>query len=291
MNITRTDEHRPSAIIPSNYEYVAVDYTRGDYSDNLRCCDSQRNIFKAHQQKTGGHILHEEGSPCDVCGSPRLVYGLLFHHAPSNVYVRVGEDCAYKLGLGGSAQFNAFKRDLKAQVEVYAGKAKAQKILAESGLSRAWEIAMTNTHGYEENIIRDIVSKLVRYGSISVNQGAFIGKLLAKMDARAVVAAQRKAENEAAADFPVTEARVQVTGTIVSTKLQESDFGTVLKMLVKAEEGYKVWVTCPAQGEGHKGSKVRFFAKLQPSRDDPKFGFGSRPTKFEIIQTAEVVAA
>ena len=109
---TRTDCHRPSAIVPNDYEYVACEYTRGDSALNLRVCESERTILRAHQAQTGGHTLHEEGSPCDVCGSPKLIYGLMFHHTPSNVYVRVGEDCAHKLGLGGTGKFNAFLMEL-----------------------------------------------------------------------------------------------------------------------------------------------------------------------------------
>ena len=288
MSTTRTDIHRPSAIIPADYEYVCCEYTRGDY-DYAPALSAERNLFNRHQHSTGGHLLHEEGSPCDVCGSPKLIYGLLFHHAPTNAYIRVGEDCAYKLGLGGSAQFNAFKSKLREQAEVYAGKAKAQATLAEAGLSRAWEIALDTTHGWEENTIRDIVSKLIRYGSVSDKQLAFVGKLVAKIDERAVVAAQRAAENEAAADFPVTDARIEIVGTILSTKLVEGDFGSTFKMLVRADAGWKIWVTCP--GSPAKGDRVKFFAKVQPSKDDAKFGFGSRPTKFEITQEAAQAAS
>jgi hypothetical protein len=52
-------------------------------------------------------------------------------------------------------------------------------------------------------------------------------------------------------------------------------------MLVKHDSGWKVWITCP--GNTGRGDKVRFFAGTSPSKDDPKFGFGSRPTKFEVI--------
>ena len=144
MSTTRTDCHRPSAIVPNDYSYVSCEYTRSDAYYGLAVCSAERRAFEAHQLATGGHILHEEGSPCDVCGSPTLKYAMMFHHAPSNAYVRVGEDCAYKLGLGGSAKFNAFKRALKEQVEVYAGKQKAQRILTEAGLAQAWEIAMSH---------------------------------------------------------------------------------------------------------------------------------------------------
>jgi hypothetical protein len=289
MNTTRTDCHRPSAIVPSDYIYVCCEYTHENHGYDLSVLRHERDAFKAHKHSTNGQLLHEEGSPCDVCGSPTLKYAMLFYHNPSNVYVRVGEDCAYKLGLGGSAQFNAFKRQLKEQAEVYAGKAKAQRILAEAGFSAAWAIAMSTVSGWEENTIRDIVSKLIRYGSVSEKALAFVGRLIEKIGERAAKEAARAAENEAAADFPVTSDRIEIVGTVLTTKIQESQFGSVLKMLVRSEAGWKVWITCP--GNPNKGDTVKFFAKMQPSPTDSKFGFGSRPTKFEIVKEAAALEA
>ena len=281
MSTTRTDTHRPSAIIPADYEYVCCEYTRGDFSSNLHVCESERSTFNRHQQTTGGHILHEEGSPCDVCGSPKLVYGLLFYHSPSNAYVRVGEDCAYKLGLGGGAKFNAFKRALREQAEVYAGKQKAQRILADKGLSALWDIAFAQDRkgfAYEENTITDIVGKLVRYGSVSDKALAFAESLLGKIGKRAEIAAQRAAEQEAAAPCPT--GRIVVTGTVLSTKGQDSPWGYTIKMLVRDDSGFKVWCTVPVNDSSlDKGDRISFTVSVEPSRDDPKFGFGKRPAK------------
>jgi hypothetical protein len=180
--------------------------------------------------RTGGNYSqHEHGGFCHVCGSVNLIYSIIFYHAKSNSYIKVGEDCAEKLSMGGTLEVSAFRKQVRAAIEAQAGKRKAQAVLAEAGLSPAWEIAMSTTHGYEENIIRDIVSKRIRYGNASEKQFAFVGKLVGKIGERAAVQAARAAENEAAADFPVTSARIEITGTVLSTKLQESDFGTVAR--------------------------------------------------------------
>jgi hypothetical protein len=39
-----------------------------------------------------------------------------------------------------------------------------------------------------------------------------------------------------------------------------------------------VWVTVPAKAVVQKGDVIKFVATVQPSDDDVKFGFGSRPT-------------
>ena len=287
MSTTRTDIHRPSAIVPADYAYVACECLRWpDFGAEAR-------VLREHIAATGGSFAsHKDETPCHICGSVNLVYSIVYHHAPSNEYIRVGEDCATKLGLGGTAKFNAFKRAVREYAEVYAGKRKAQAILADAGLSRAWEIAFAEDRkgfAYEEGVITDIVGKLVRYGSISAKQGAFVGKLIAKIDARAVIAAQRAAETEAAAPCPT--GRVVVTGVVLSTKVQDSDWGSVFKMLVRADSGFKVWCTVPGYSELEKGARVTFTVTIEPSRDDPKFGFGKRPAKLTVIETAAPAAA
>jgi hypothetical protein len=195
--------------------------------------------------------------------------------------VRVGADCAEKLDLGGLAAFHRFKRDFDGQREAVAGKRKAQRILGEAGLGKAYEIYDAESRAgfvWEEITITDIVGKLIQYGSISDKQQAFLGRLLEKIDGRAVKAAARAAENAAAADCPT--GRLLVKGTVVSLKEQDGDWGLTLKMLVRADEGFKVWATCPEYGT-QRGDRVSFNITLTPSKDDPKFGFGSRPAKFE----------
>lgn len=118
----------------------------------------------------------------------------------------------------------------------------------------------------------------------------------------------------------VPEGRVQVTGTILSTKIVEGDYGTAFKVLIEDESGFKVYGTlaknlCDAfetefyaeQGEdfdtrsvgysvwftgsineperfkGIKGRKVTFTAAIEASKDDKSFGFFSRPTKAGIV--------
>jgi hypothetical protein len=294
MSTTRTDLHRPSAIVPNDYEYVSCRCKVFDFGDAI-ANQVERERLQAHMARTGGKFsTHEHGGSCHVCGSVNLIYGIIFYHEATNSYIEVGEDCANKLEFGGTHEFSIFRKAVREEMEIAKGKGKAQKVLAESNLSRAWAIYeaykpvdfYANPKAHRDNqeaIIADIVGKLVKYGSISVNQGAFLGKLIAQIDNRAERAAARATENEAAAPFPATDARIQIEGEILSTKAQESDFGIVQKMLVRSTDGWKVWVTNPG---GQKGDHVRFFAKVQVSRTDSKFGFGSRPTKFEVTQEA-----
>ena len=143
-------------------------------------------------------------------------------------------------------------------LQARAGKAKAQAILAEAGLSHLWPIYEMSAYTlpYEEATIRDIVGKLVKYGSVSERALGFAGSLFEKIGKRAEIAAQRAAELAAASPCP--SGRVRVTGTILSVKTQDGDWGTTLKMLVRAESGFKVWCTLPGDaGTGAAGATGR----------------------------------
>jgi hypothetical protein len=89
-----------------------------------------------------------------------------------------------------------------------------------------------------------------------------------------------KAAESAGPVADVPEGRNVVTGTIVSTKVVESQYGTAYKMIVLDDRGFKVYCTQPsAISEAGRGDRVSFTATLSRSDDDPTFGFGSRPTK------------
>lgn len=286
----RTDIHRPSAIIPADYGFVAFDYI-GPESADLSFIERDRRTFRVHAEQTGGKFSgHEHGGSCHVCGAHAL-YTAIFYHAKTNSYIRTGEDCAEKVALGNPALFKAFRERVRVGVEAAAGKRKAQRVLADGGLTRAWEIYMSpdtvcveaGRVRYEENTICDIVAKLVRFGSISAKAIEFLRALLVRLDERAVREAARAAETAAAAPVPVTAGRVRFTGKVLSIK-QPDEYSQFpqRKMLVQHETGYKLWGSIPASLSVEKGDTVSFVAMIERSKDDEKFGFFRRPTSAEI---------
>jgi hypothetical protein len=313
----RTDIHRPSQIIPGDYQYVAV-WTMniqgfGDAEFILR----EREISRAHMARTNGKLVHNSNGSCGICGNVMAIYLVLFYHEKSNEYIVVGVNCAQKLDMG--CDFKAvelFKRRCADAREQQAGKRKAIALLSDAGLIDAWEIYTAeypehateckaagrnqfgddngvenvctcdfdarwkNFNAYEENTIRDIVGKLVKYGNISDNQKSFVSKLLGNIARRPIIEAERAAEKEAAA--PVVEGRHEVVGTVLTIKQVETetsfhygDDGVRTKALIRLDDGAKVWGSRFANIE--KGDRVRFTATFTPSKDDPKFGFYSRP--------------
>src|SRR5215831_10481032 len=162
----------------------------------------------------------------------------------------------------------------------------AQADLAAEGLQAAWEIfqAETTQVGQEENIIRDIVSRLVASGRISDKQVNFLRYLLGKIGQRAQRAVQRAAD--AAQALPVPTGRIRIEGEVLTVKTQDSRFGLQVKMLIRHADGWKAWGTVPAAIDPQRGDIVALTASIAPSQDDPKFGFYSRPTGAEILRRA-----
>jgi hypothetical protein len=282
----RTDIHRPSAIIPENYTFVAFDYLGGSDLGAIMMLKEQREIFRAHMNRTGGRWAnHEHGGTCHVCGASAS-YLCIFHHAPSNSYIMTGEDCAQKLDMS-YGDMNYFRRAVTDAREAQAGKKKAQAILSDAGLETVWALYgpdIQNQTGwrYEELTVNDMTNKLVRYGSLSDKQVDFMRTLLDKIANRAVIDAQRAAEHDAAADCPA--GRVRIQGTVLAVKVVESAFGEQTKILVKADSGFKVWGSrfsaSHADGGVQIGHHVDFTATVTVSDKDRKFGFFKRPVQF-----------
>lgn len=199
-----------------------------------------------------------------------------------------------------SAEFDL--EDIRRQKARRAGEAamereaKAKAALAQHDLMVCWEIAKEYRADTTERVwdrkeaarstIHDIVNKLVKYGSISDKQAAYLRSQVNYLKSHEAIVAQRAAEKAAAADCPA--GRVQFSGTVVSRKLQETQWGTCVKWVVKSDAGYCVYVTAPANAQcgewvdgewvdRSKGLRVEMIATLEPSKDDPKFGFGKRP--------------
>lgn len=305
----RTDIHRPTVINADDYEFVGFDHMKFEGLGSVEAILAERERIKAHMARTGGNYSgHEHGGNCMVCGNANALYTTLWYHAKTNAYVRTGKDCADKMGMSCGSDFNAFRAAVNNALEAKAGKAKAAAILEAAGLSEAWAIYNLNCRcppsedariahcvcriqKKEERTIRDIVSGLIRYGSISEPASKFIGTLLSRIADRPALEQKRAEERAAAADCP--SGRVKLSGRILSLKVVDTDFGPVTKMLLLDDRGFKVYGSRPSfptnpaaleYDNPERGDRIEFFAAVEPSRDDVKFGFYKRPTKGKVIE-------
>lgn len=288
--MSRTDPHSLGNFQPADYAYV-FSYSLATTEDGWPV--PSFNIDAIVALRRGGAVFASHGGTgqCTICGA-RFVYGDVWKHEPSGVFIHVGHTCADKYDLAADrAEFArlrgaAINRALRAERRRQMAVAARAFVRATPGLA----VALRCSHG----ITRDLVSKLMEYGSLSPAQVALAFKL----------AREERERAERAANEPVWVAmpeallggRVRVRGLVLMTKWKETNFGGALKMLlqVEAEGGaFKLWGTVPAalDSDELRGSVVEFDAKLERSRDDAAFGFFSRPTKAAVVSPAPAVAA
>jgi hypothetical protein len=131
-------------------------------------------------------------------------------------------------------------------------------------------------------ILRDMSSRLGKFGSLSDKQVAFAHKLADE------VRHPKPAEQLVAAP---TGKGIVVRGTVISVKEHDSQFGPVMKMTVKVttpDGNWLVWTTVPGNimgGGALRGADVEFTATLEAGRDK-HFVFGKRPRLARVIRYA-----
>ena len=152
-------------------------------------------------------------------------------------------------------------------------------------------LAVINEPVHAKNsFAKDVISKLYRYGSLSERQIEGVTASLA----RDIEFAAKKAVDDAEVKGDAPSGRVAVTGVVLSLKMQESDFGNTLKMLLKLENNSRVWLSAPRglgaanggyaeHGEGFdRDSTITVKATFTVSGSDKHFAFGKRPVLVSI---------
>ena len=277
----RNDVHKPSVIIPTDYAFVEFEYLG---PDDIHVMLIRREFIRDHMKRTGGtYSTHAHGGNCHVCGA-HCIYTALFHHIPSNTYIRTGLICSDKLD---NLDTESFRKDVQKGLAAKAGVNKAQAVLELHELGPAWELwhdrpALVDDK-YEERTIRSIVVNLIKYGNLSEKQVAFVRNLLKKIEDRPRIEAEKRMEYKAAAEVPVSDKRMHVAGEILTVRGEDTNFGYVTKILIKTDAGYKLWGTLPSAAYGAKrGDRIEFEARVERSEKDEKFGFFKRPTNSQL---------
>ena len=293
----RNDVHRPSQIVPADYTYVlwyATATTVDGWpqpSININC-QQVRSVWSEEDNKiitiAGSHnpdgkccvVELQRNFPfqtfgpgkCSVCGS-WFVYGEVWRHDPTGVHVHIGHICAEKYGLlRDRSDLEAWreqqKRERATEIIKRERKEKLDRFMAANpGLDEALDI--------DHPISQDLKSKLKTYGDLSEKQVKLAFKLFDE------VRNPKPEEKHVAAPL----GRVTVRGLIVGTKVQDSPWGSVRKMLVKVETPEGVWLcwsTMPDSVTAYKGDGIQFTATLEKSQD-AHFAYAKRPTKATVF--------
>lgn len=282
----RTDPHRPSEIIPEDYQYVLSYH----FGSSPRTDYGLRQLSKFLEGIADDRVYGDPGR-CTVCGAPHNT-GDVWEHVDGDV-IFVGWICAEKYSMicdRGLAvtEIKACKKRTARQRKLEAREVKCRDFLEQhDGL----EEALTECTHY---IVADIADKFRRYATLSDKQIALVKKLH-----REQLEHVKQREDEPVVEVPIETGRQTIEGTVVSVK--SNDWGT-LKMVVKIHEENGIWLcygTCPsafsdARDQRAKeldtkdfptlrGARVRFDAKLKAGRD-AHFAFFSRPTKAQVLE-------
>lgn len=272
----RTDIHTPSSIDPAAYSYERSILTRvpADMEMDAKILmeEIRENLaWLAVEGWQGGNFAAKR--TCDHCGA-HFVYGAAFRHHDTNQVIVVGRECAQNtMSVDSKAELahqRLVSRVHSMRAEIQARTAIQARMTALLALYPDMVAVLATDH----RIVRDIAARFESTGQLTEKQMALVRKLHTESLQPA------KAEP---AWKPVTEGRRTVEGVILATKLQESLYGSTLKMLVHLDGDEKVWGSVPsalqASDQPLKGARVRFTATFERSRDDALFGFYKRPSK------------
>lgn len=277
MSASTATVHNPTHFDPA-------DYSVEEYLDNRRpeYCGQSVEEWQAEMQ-AWEDAMHEALGPdwmrkchrCVHCGNTSIRWITAVAHAPTGETVVFGAVCTARLGF---ADKHAFKlAQLQARAEARKVRFtiwnKRQEFLA-ANPAIADALARIDDPIHERNTFaKDVLSKLDTYGELSPKQTAAV---VASLE-RDKVWAARKAQEALEPKGDAPTGRVEVAGTVVSLKLQESLYGSTLKMLVKLDNAAKVWCSVPSGHEPAVGDTVAFKATFTVSDTDKSFAFGKRP--------------
>lgn len=249
---------------------------------------------------------------CCHCGNRRIRYWMFFVHTPTGKVVAVGTKCASTLSLQS-------REDIARRAEIHRQRLD-EKLVEWRAEDERHERAYTDLLAREDagggsgargsEFVDSLLRYARRHGGLSEAQVEAVLNGIETREQRRRERAERDALMNDPEPATVVTGRIEVTGRVLTIKSQPSNFGyggSVTKMLVLDDRGFKVWGTFPealtdpifelakqaglegmelsCAGLVKSGAKVRvgFTAAVEKSRDDETFGFVKRPSKARVV--------
>lgn len=286
MTTTRTDAHRPAELVTEDYEFTAsFDNKAPSWPAPPAAFEQWRAEFDRLRAMVATSPVQRGLSQCHHCGA-HLRYVAVLRHEPTGQHIAVGETCLDNRFGQATADFHRMRKaaelDRKAQ--------RIRGLVAEFVAANEDLAFMADKdHEHTNSFVADVARKLRLYGELTERQVEAVRKAVARDAERA----DNPPEVEPTA--PVVEGRQVITGRVLTVKFQEGYYGSTLKMLVRDDRGFKVWGSVPASLDTgnngvDRGDMVRFTATVERSEQDETFGYFKRPTKAEVLATAEVAS-
>jgi len=303
MTSIRTDVHAPSsaAFDPSLYTcYGCYDGSPdGIYgAEQLREYRDQIQSLVARGYTCGRGCK----AVCGHCGASIRYFALLVRDDVKQ-FIHVGEQCLdNRFSVETAADFQSLRKSAKLNRE------RANLGERITALRQNPAIARLLDGGKDveaSEFLSDVRSKALEHGRLSDGQIAAVERAFERIAQKDRWEAERRAEalRLAEAGVRAPEGRVEVTGVVLSAKEHQTQFGTAIKIVVKSDDGWKVWTTAPASllinvdaaavksattvidevREALVGKRIKFVAALTRSDSDAAFAFGKRPTKASFV--------
>ena len=278
--------HNPTNFDPK--DYVVVDYLdnrqpiyTGDRSfggdSGVESYRQEVAQWQADMARALGSDWPSKVGHCIHCGNGKVRWITAVQHVPTGERVVFGAVCTERLGFSDKMQFKLALLQSRAAARVERARINTIRdefFAANPAVKQAY-IDVTNDIHKQNFFAIDVLSKIDKYGSLSERQ---VSAVLASMQRdRDYVARKAVEATEVKGDAPT--GRTEVTGTVLSTKVQESQWGFVTKMLLKLENNSKVWLT--ATEDVVRGDVVTVKATWTVSPDDASFAFGKRPVMIQ----------
>lgn len=268
----RTDCHRRGSFVPDLYTFVAAYYLGKGGRKSVVDARGRITEWTASDEAADwkAEIVYGDFGKCGVCGAI-FSYGEIWQQDGTcgREMVHIGHDCAEKYNMVSGTDWTAAKDEVRRRAK--AAKTEARNSAERTRIEAAYPGLMA-AFECSHYIVRDIKRRF-ETSTISDKQAELVLKIAADEAAKA---AARAAEPVAP---PAPEGRVTVEGEVLSVRVDDSPYGAVRKMLVKASDGWRCWGTAPSGLVAERGAKVRFTATLNPVQDrkEPGFAFFKRP--------------
>lgn len=290
----RTDVHRPSSpdFDPEAYDCVGIFDSHPEWGDNRE----RGKIIQSLLDRGYKSGLYGSGQ-CGHCGTP-IRYGALMVRHDVKEFIYIGEQCLdNRFEELTKAEFQVLRKAAKLNKE----RATKKEIVEATFEAYPW---LSEIPTYGGDFLESLYDQARSGKTLSEKQVEAGQRALEQAKEReAKFQAQKAADAEAIAKgVKAPSGKVTVRGEVVSVKWHESPYGGSLKMIVKSEEGWRVWSTVPRDLQGavggvsgsdwkfsedvQPGEQVEFSATLTPSNDDPMFAFAKRPTKAKNLSRA-----
>lgn len=304
MGAPRKDVHRPSTANPGEYELLG-DFYSGSDDGWFKAYKLDHQLLRERTVELLGRDSDEDffdgwfnrSGQCDCCGA-RFAHGAAYLHGPSRKVIHVGQVCARNLFDYSSRNEAARSREHRDQKRLE----RVARERAEWDAAHPEEVAIlqeTVDGRWDDRFLKELADHWTKRGPLTERQLPWVTKVRDRLVEQEAQAA-RDALNPPPPAEPVPVGRQQLTGTVISTKTKETDFGTRFVMTVQLDGGGRVWGTRPdavIQGDDgpvtydpQRGDRVAFTATVTASDDDDTFGFFKRPAKLTIVQMAEEAA-